>query len=156
MISTQQARTSRGLIRGTSPFGREGSSALLPFDQAARFELRGVPGNIVQDVINISSDGTFVAVAIGYGFEEERARAVKLGQAPKPWRWSHPTDFLPGEVVLSQVPLAALVEGFRLNPKSERIIFEDSNSSCRWAARCVEGANLFQDTHPQRFRREHH
>jgi len=77
MISAQQGRA-RSLIGGTSRFAEAGPlRSVLPFDQAARFELRGIPGNIVQDVINISSDGTFVAVAIGYGFEEERARPVK-------------------------------------------------------------------------------
>ena len=40
------------------------------FDHAATFELKGIPGNIVQGVINISSDGTFLAIAIGYGFKK--------------------------------------------------------------------------------------
>jgi hypothetical protein len=121
MMPVQQART-RGLIRGTSPFvGGGSSSGLVPFDQAARFDLQGIPGNIVQDVINISSEGTFVAVAIGYGFEEDRARAVKLEPGPV----STTNDFLPGEVTLSQVPVAALIEGFRLNPRFERLILAD-------------------------------
>jgi hypothetical protein len=94
---------------------------LVPFDQAARFDLKGIPGNIVQDVINISTDGTFVAVAIGYGFEEDRARAVKLELGSV----GTTNDFLPGEVTLSQVPVAALIEGFRLNPRFERLILAD-------------------------------
>jgi hypothetical protein len=93
----------------------------MPFDHAARFELRGIPGNIVQDVINISNDGSFVAVAIGYGFEEDRARPADLG-APDP---TPTNDFLPGEVKLSQIPVAALIEGFRLNPNFDRLIFSD-------------------------------
>jgi hypothetical protein len=93
----------------------------MPFDHAASFELRGIPGNIVQDVINISTDGTFVAVAIGYGFEEDRGRGAKLGPAPGP---ASP-DFLPGNVQLSQVPVDALIEGFRLNPDFERVILAD-------------------------------
>lgn len=40
----------------------------IPYDYVAKFKLRGEPGNRVQDVINISVDGTFVAVAIGYSF----------------------------------------------------------------------------------------
>jgi hypothetical protein len=120
MISTQAH--GRGLLRGTFSFGSDGSSSgVVPFDQAARFELKGVPGNIVQDVINISSDGTFVAVAIGYGFEEDRARPVSLEPGPP----STTNDFLPGEVKLSQVPVAALIEGFRLNPRFERVILAD-------------------------------
>ncbi|HEV7397413.1 MAG TPA: hypothetical protein VGN86_12950 [Pyrinomonadaceae bacterium] len=93
----------------------------MPFDHAASFELKGVPGNIVQDVINISSDASFVAVAIGYGFEEDRARPADLD----PPAASSTNDFLPGDVKLSQIPLAALIEGFRLNPNFERLIFAD-------------------------------
>jgi hypothetical protein len=40
----------------------------LPYDYVARFVLLGKPSNRVQDVINISVDGAFVAVAIGYSF----------------------------------------------------------------------------------------
>jgi hypothetical protein len=40
----------------------------IPYDYVARFELTGVRGNRVQDVINISTDGAFVAVAIAYSF----------------------------------------------------------------------------------------
>jgi hypothetical protein len=92
---------------------------VLPFDHAATFELRGIPGNIIQDVINVSSDGTFVAVAIGYGFEEDRARPAPINQAPN-------ASFVPGNVLLSQIPTPALIEGFRLNPNFERLVFEDS------------------------------
>ena len=40
----------------------------LPYDHVARFTLEGRRGNRVQDVINVSVDGAFVAVAIGYSF----------------------------------------------------------------------------------------
>jgi hypothetical protein len=30
----------------------------------------------LQDVINVSTDGVFVAVGIGYGFEEDRERPL--------------------------------------------------------------------------------
>lgn len=40
----------------------------IPYDYVAEFELEGVPGNRVQDVINISVDGAFMATAIGYSF----------------------------------------------------------------------------------------
>jgi len=40
----------------------------IPYDYVARFTLLGKRGNRVQDVINISVEGTFVAVAIGYSF----------------------------------------------------------------------------------------
>jgi hypothetical protein len=40
----------------------------IPYDYVAKFILEGRRGNRVQDVINISIEGAFVAVAIGYGF----------------------------------------------------------------------------------------
>jgi hypothetical protein len=49
---------------------------IILYDHAATFELKGRPGNIVQDVVNVGSDGVFVATAIGYGFEEQRARPI--------------------------------------------------------------------------------
>ena len=91
---------------------------VMPFDHAATFELKGIPGNIIQDVINISSDGTFVAVAIGYGFEEDRGRTVKLINPPT-------AAFTPGSLTLSKIPIAALIEGFRINPRFERLVFND-------------------------------
>jgi hypothetical protein len=41
----------------------------IPYDYAATFTLAGVIGNRVQDVINVSVDGAFVAVGIGYSFK---------------------------------------------------------------------------------------
>jgi hypothetical protein len=89
---------------------------IIPYDQAAAFELSGRPGNIVQDVINVGSDGVFVAVAIGYGFEERRARPISnlAGSAPA---ISNPIAV--GDVTLGDLPLAAVIEGFRISPLPE-------------------------------------
>ena len=41
----------------------------IPYDYVARFVLEGIrPGRRVEDVINISIEGAFVAAAIGYSF----------------------------------------------------------------------------------------
>jgi len=40
----------------------------IPYDYVAKFTLQGKRGNRVQDVINISIEGAFVAVAVGYSF----------------------------------------------------------------------------------------
>src|SRR6476660_958341 len=40
----------------------------IPYDYVATFALTGRPGNRVQDVINISVEGVFVAVAMAYSF----------------------------------------------------------------------------------------
>jgi len=40
----------------------------IPYDYVAKFTLKGQRGNRVQDVINISIEGAFIATAIGYSF----------------------------------------------------------------------------------------
>jgi hypothetical protein len=65
----------------------------------------------------------FVATAIGYGFDEQRARpinnpAAAVGQAPAPG-----TLVIPGDVTLGQLPLTALIEGFRINPQFASLAF---------------------------------
>jgi hypothetical protein len=40
----------------------------IPYDYVARFVLTGLRGNRLQDVVNISVEGAFVAVTIGYSF----------------------------------------------------------------------------------------
>jgi hypothetical protein len=138
MMSAQQARV-RASIRRPSSFSAAGSSSesVMPFDHAASFELTGIPGNIVQDVINISNDGTFVAVAIGYGFEEDRARPAPL---------EAPTSVGPGKIRLSAVPVAALIEGFRLNPRLERLVFKDLPASTRGRSSPVRERTFSDET----------
>jgi hypothetical protein len=59
----------------------------IPYDYAARFTLKGIRGNREQDVINISIEGAFVAVAIAYSF------------IPPPWD-SLKTTLPPGSITL--------------------------------------------------------
>lgn len=40
----------------------------IPYDYVATFKLEGKRGNRIQDVINVSVDGAFVAVSVGYSF----------------------------------------------------------------------------------------
>lgn len=40
----------------------------IPYDYVATFKLTGIAGHRVQDVITVSTEGTFIAVAIGYSF----------------------------------------------------------------------------------------
>jgi hypothetical protein len=53
----------------------------IPYDYVAKFTLRGERGNRVQDVINISIEGAFVAVAIGYSFIPAKLPAPSAGPA---------------------------------------------------------------------------
>ena len=110
--------------RASRGFSTNGSSPglVMPYDHAATFQLKGIPGNIIQDVINVSSDGIFVATSIGYGFEEDRARPIDI-EPPRT------IPFEPGTVTLGEIPTSALIEGFRLNPRSERLLLVDPSPS---------------------------
>ena len=107
-----------GRARPDLPQGRAGARHVIPYDHAATFKLEGRPGRVVQDVINVGPDGVFVATAIGYGFEEERGRPLQLIDAPAA------AVGLPGDITLAQLPLDALIEGFRIAPRHEALWFD--------------------------------
>lgn len=66
-LSQDQQQATRSatdiMSQAASPTTKE-----IPYDYVAKFTLKGQRGNRVQDVINISIEGGFVAVAIGYSF----------------------------------------------------------------------------------------
>src|SRR5919109_3620032 len=99
MISRQQ-RPRRRIVPGASrgvPSPTTSAASIIPYDYAATFILTGRPGNVVQDVINISPEGGFVAVAIGYGLEEERGRPVQVQGLDVP-PGTPPVVMLPGDI----------------------------------------------------------
>ena len=61
-VSTQNAPQS------IADNGARQATKEVPFDYVATFTLEGRRGNRVQDVINISVEGAFVVIAIGYSF----------------------------------------------------------------------------------------
>jgi len=89
----------------------------IPYDHVATFLLLGQRGNRVQDVINVSVDGAFVAVAIGY-------------------------SFIPGPLLLPPVPAPAPL-GTPVVPQSEAIanwllaIVEDQPTLPATLAQCL-------------------
>src|SRR5262249_50902417 len=106
--------------RGVNSFGREQSrdisgGRVIPYEYVADFTLKGEVGNLVQDVINVSVEGVFVATAIGYGLAEERAVKVSLIEA----QFSNAVDtsnIVPatlGAVKLADLPPDVFIEGFR-------------------------------------------
>ena len=150
-----------------APFRRPPSTApssgtgnVIPYDYAATFELTGQPGNLVQDVINVSQEGVFVAVAIGYGFEEDRGRPIDvvLQRPPVPEACTQecldslpPPPVVPGDITLGQIPADALIEGFRVNPRFESLVFRSERTiggSTRVTGFSEQElpANLFQRT----------
>jgi len=62
------------------------AGAVIPYDAVASFRIIGRAGNLLQDVISISTDGVFVATAIGvtvpdplfttYAFEPSGVKAT--------------------------------------------------------------------------------
>ncbi len=105
-----------------------GTGTVIPYDYAATFELTGQPGNLVQDVINISQEGVFVAVAIGYGFEEDRGRPIDIALT---YEQTDDGFLLPGDITLGQIAADALIEGFRVNPRFESLVFRTERISGR-------------------------
>jgi hypothetical protein len=65
---TQTRFEVRPLPESMVPQSAAASIKEIPYDYAARFTLKGIRGNREQDVINISIEGAFVAVAVGYSF----------------------------------------------------------------------------------------
>src|SRR5262249_41404374 len=110
--------------RGVNSFGREQSrdvsgGRVIPYEYVADFTLTGEVGNLVQDVINVSVEGVFVAVSIGYALAEERAEkpsGESVGQGAFPTL---------GNVRLGDLPPDALLDGFRLNPNLRQLIAPD-------------------------------
>ncbi len=64
----QMRAMNRSSPETTMPVNTEPNVKEIPYDYVAKFALQGKRGNRVQDVINISVEGAFVAVAIGYSF----------------------------------------------------------------------------------------
>jgi hypothetical protein len=97
---------------------------VIPYDYGAIFPISGRPGNVVQSVINIAPDSVFVAVAVGYGFEEDRGRALRFAPASQ---LDLPSGTVrPGNIKLGELPASALIEGFRVDPRSEHLVFGEN------------------------------
>jgi hypothetical protein len=126
MLSSSLARSRSDQRHPVGPALAAAAAPAVPFDHAATFELTGRPGNVLQDVINVSADGVFVAVAIGYGLEADRGRQARTSPLGGPG-----TSMAPGDVTLGDLPVSALIEGFRLDPAFDRVVFapEDTGSS---------------------------
>lgn len=95
----------------------------MPYDYGAKFQLTGVPGNTIEDVINITPEGAFVATAIGYGLLEDRGRPLELPRAG--FLTTLPVTFKPGDLTLDHFPPEALVEGFRVDPRMVPLVFSE-------------------------------
>ena len=129
--ATPRPHATTGRPRHAPTFESAAVGSVIPYDMAAKFRITGRPGNLLQDVINVSTDGVFVAVGIGYGFEEDRERplvapdALSAFLAASTFKATDPV--VVGDLTLSQLPLAALIEGIRVNPKFAHWIYGDQS-----------------------------
>ena len=67
-LSQTQEQTPRSASNSIPQPAAAPTTKEIPYDYVARFVLTGKAGNRVQDVVNISIEGAFVAVTIGYSF----------------------------------------------------------------------------------------
>jgi hypothetical protein len=144
MVPTHHARFRAPADRrpppGFTPSPAFSPSSVVPFDQAARFELTGTPGNVLQDVIAVSAEGLFVAVAIGYGLEEEPGRSMPLA------RLDQQGGVVPGDITLGELPASALIDGFRFSPAFERIVFRPDLNAGAGARGALLDPELSEET----------
>lgn len=105
---TNATTSGREQLRGL-PAGR-----VIPYEYVADFTLNGEVGNLIQDVINVSVEGVFVATSIGYGLKEERAEPLNVTIDS-----THDTL---GKVTIGDLPPEVLIDGFRLNPQLRTLV----------------------------------
>src|SRR6266516_3694281 len=127
-------RRPRPAARRVRPAGPS-PGIVIPFDHAAAFEVEGTPGHVIERVVNVGPEGAFVAVAVGYGLEEDRARPLSLAPSIG--------SILLGAITLGQLPPAALIDGFRLNPRFESLgLARPPSGAPAFAAAAPELASL--------------
>jgi hypothetical protein len=144
LLSQQRARRRVVPSRfGPNPSPGNSPTLVIPYDYAASFELRGIPGNLVQAVVNISPEGVFVAVAIGYGFDEDRGRS--LGVIANSQGGQPSGLILPADVTLGKIPPNALIEGFRINPRFHSFVFEAEQPTGPGARGAAQRDKRFSD-----------
>jgi hypothetical protein len=78
----QQQVPTRSVVDIIPPVTVAPTTKEIPYDYVAKFKLQGKSGNRVQDVVNISVEGAFVAVAIGYSFIPAKLPTPTRGKAP--------------------------------------------------------------------------
>jgi hypothetical protein len=104
---TQMREMNRASPEASMPIKAEPSIKEIPYDYVATFKLLGKQGNRVQDVINISTEGAFVANAIGYSF----IPTLKV-QNGNVLGSSGQTDSVEFATAFPQNPLLSLIEPF--------------------------------------------
>jgi hypothetical protein len=123
---------------GPTPSPAASGPSVIPYDYAAKFQLSGRPGNVEEDAIVVSADGIFVALAIGYGVDEERAYPLAFDQAP--------ANSIAAQIKLKEFPVSALVDGIRVSPKFESLVFRSAPGAGQAAGLRLSGFSQDQVT----------
>jgi hypothetical protein len=66
--------------RGNAQLRQAPPAKTIPFDYAFQFALQGRRGNKVQDVVEISTEGVFVALSVGYSLVPNEQRTARTFQ----------------------------------------------------------------------------
>jgi hypothetical protein len=104
----QNGAATRPMPETAAPASSPPTVKEIPYDHVARFELRGQRGNRVQDVLNISTDGAFVAVAIGYSFIPAPLPSQPVQSPPGGVIAFAPLSLLGGSLVLESLDAGLL------------------------------------------------
>ena len=91
---------------------------VIPFDYVTRFQLQGRESNRVDDEIAINTEGGYYATSVGYGLQVEGG-TVQFNVAPGVGT----VDLR--AVTLSNFPVSALTDGFRIRPGFMRLVVSD-------------------------------
>jgi hypothetical protein len=107
----QERALVRSMPEAMTPNGSAPTVKEIPYDYVATFILQGRRGHRVQDVINISVDGAFVAVAIGYSFIPELPKHIRIQLPPDSSGPIELASSTTGTVALTTGPIWRLITG---------------------------------------------
>lgn len=119
-VATEEPRTSGS---GTAAVGVKE----IPYDYVATFKLTGTRATRVQDVITISTEGTFVAVSVGYSFVPAQG-AVTVSTIPAPFDLAFAgvfpaTPATPPDTTRAQLAFKTFVEGALLKAAGIQFLY---------------------------------
>lgn len=119
---------------GRPPARPPAGAKTIPFDYVFEFGLTGTPTNKIQDVVEISMQGVFVAISIGYSFvlDERAGRRHNFGPVISPTagtilaRGRQVSSITLGEIAAGLEGIGVSFErGFRISPDFARFVTAD-------------------------------
>jgi hypothetical protein len=112
----------RGAVRANAP-----AVKTIPFDYVFQFAMLGQRGNKVQDVVEISTEGVFVALSVGYSLvlDERKTPRTFRPVIPK-GDIARLANITLGQILLGLEKIGAdLTLGFRLNANAANLLAAD-------------------------------